>query len=127
MENPPEIIATQQKLILGEMQVLCGMGELFNHVDHGLPMWSGEGSRTVVVKIDFQEPFAAPPLVTLGVSGIDSAHDKNLRLWLTARNLSTNGFTIECNTWADTNIARAAVSWQAIGPAAKVEPKTRSS
>ncbi len=116
--------SAQQNVIVGEMQILSAVDEVFNHVDHGMPMWSGDGDRKVELNIAFQTPFNAPPAVTLGLAGVDSAHDQNLRFWLAAHDVTTTGFKIEFSTWDDTHIARAAVSWQAIGgvvvkPAAK--------
>jgi hypothetical protein len=48
---------------------------------------------------------------------MDSDHTQNLRFWLNAINLSTFGFTVELKTWGSTHMARAGVSWQAIGMA----------
>ena len=61
--------------------------------------------------------FANVPCVTLGLTGIDASHDQNLRFWLKALDVKKEGFTIEFSTWSDTHIARASVSWQAIGQA----------
>ena len=115
MEKNVEILSVQQKLVIGQLLVLSATGEIFNHVDHDLPMWSGKGDRKITVHIVFHAPFAAPPLVTLGLAGIDSAHNKNLRVWLVARDVAEAGFSLECRTWGDTRIARASVSWHAIG------------
>lgn len=107
----------QKRTVIGEVQILTATGEIFNHVDQGLPMWSGHGDRNVTVDIVFSAPFAAPPAVSLGLTGIDSAHDQNLRIRLITRNVTATGFTIECSTWHDTHIASAEISWQAIGAA----------
>lgn len=114
----PEIEAS-----FGGVRVLSATGELFNHVDEGLPMWSESGDRSVVHSVVFSKPFASKPAIVLGLSGIDSAHDQNLRFRLNYGNVSETGFDIEFLTWEDTHIARASVSWQATGPAAKEETK----
>ena len=110
-----EVLKLQTRSMVGKLQILTASGELFNHVDSGGPMWSGDGDRRVEVAVTFVSPFSAVPHVTLGLTGVDSAHDQNLRLWLSARDVSVTGFTMVCETWGDTHIARAAVSWQALG------------
>lgn len=111
------LLSVQQQMISGGLQVLCAIDTVFNHVDQGLPMWTGDGDRKASLTIAFQTPFATPPVITLGLAGIDSAHDQNLRFWLSAHDITTTGFRVEFSTWADTHIARAAVSWHALGPA----------
>lgn len=108
---------TQSVVSLGGIQVIQASDELFNHVDDGLPMWSSDGDRSVRLDIVFRETFADVPLVSLGLTGVDSAHDQNLRFWLHAADITPRGFAIEFSTWGDTHIARAAVSWQAVGEA----------
>lgn len=107
----------QTRSIIGDLQVVSSSDELFNHVDAGLPMWVGEGDRTIEADIVFDRAFKQPPNVTLGLTGVDAAHDQNLRIALQTTNIKTSGFTIQFKTWGDTHIARASVSWQAIGPA----------
>ena len=108
---------SQTQLLLGAMQVITASDELFNHVDDNLYMWSGEGDRSVSVNIVFVRDFNEPPAITLGLSGMDSDHAHNQRFWLNAINIKSTGFTIELTTWGTTHIARAGVSWQAIGEA----------
>ncbi|WP_313352854.1 H-type lectin domain-containing protein [Paracoccus sp. (in: a-proteobacteria)] len=107
----------QDIISLGGVQVIRSSGELFNHVDAGLPMWSSDGDRLVRVEIEFCATFADVPMISLGLTGIDSAHDQNLRFWLREADVTEKGFSIEFSTWGDTHIARAAVSWSAIGEA----------
>ena len=115
----PEIAQTnrQQRVSIYNLQVITCSGELFNHVDDGLPMWASEGDRAVTANIQFSHAFRSPPAVTLGITGLDSSHDQNLRFWLNAINVTATGFTIKFSTWGDTHIARASVSWQAMGMA----------
>ena len=122
MKNQPEILSLQQSLVIGGLQVLSASGELFNHVDQGLPMWAGHGARKVALDIEFLAPFAAPPQVIVGLTGLDNAHDQNLRLLLAPCEITEKGFTIECTTWSDTHIARVSVSWQAVGHSGTVSP-----
>lgn len=113
--NPIKAHFPQSTITAGPLQVITSSDGLFNHVDSGLPMWTGHGKRRVRVDILFEKPFKEKPAITLGVTGIDSAHDQNLRFWLQAKSISSTGFTMEFSTWADTHIARAAISWQAVG------------
>lgn len=99
------------------MQIITAADELFNHVDENLPMWSQDGDRMVRLDISFSRAFANVPCVTLGLTGIDAAHDQNLRFWLKALDVKKEGFSIAFSTWSDTHIARATASWQAIGTA----------
>lgn len=114
-EQEPQF--AQSIVSIGGMQIIQASDELFNHVDGGLPMWSSDGDRVVRLNIEFCTTFADVPLINLGLTGIDSAHDQNLRFWLQARDVTPKGFAIEFSTWGDTHIARAAASWQAIGEA----------
>ncbi|MBY6113308.1 H-type lectin domain-containing protein [Mameliella alba] len=110
---------------ISHLQVVAGRGELFNHVDENLPMWSGIGDRSLTKEIVFDFPFFRMPMITIGLIGIDSAHDQNLRFILEAQRVSEGGFLIVFRTWGDTHIARASVSWQAIGLTAQVQSPGR--
>ena len=110
-------IPRQHRVRIEKLQIITCSGEMFNHVDEGLPMWSGDGDRAVVVDIRFSHPFEKTPAITLGVTGLDSSHDQNLRFYLNAKDATATGFKIEFSTWGDTHIARASVSWQAMGTA----------
>ncbi|MFD2442314.1 H-type lectin domain-containing protein [Paracoccus kondratievae] len=107
---------TQNLIWTGELQMISASGELFNHVDARLPMWAGSGDRSVRISTSFVAPFGAVPCVNLGLSGLDAAHDQNLRFRLEAVEVTRSGFVVEFVTWGDTHIARASVAWQAIGP-----------
>lgn len=111
-----EILFEQAKIVIGKMQVLSATGEVFNHVDSGEPMWAGDGDRAVRLPVGFLTPFASAPMVVIGLSGIDSAQDQNLRFALRPTDVTSEGFTIDFATWGDTHIARASVFWQAVGP-----------
>lgn len=114
--EPVSASFTQNPAWLGEFQIISAIGELFNHVDQGLPMWAGDGDRRVRRQVTFVAPFGAVPCVILGLTGLDAAHDQNLRFRLEPVEMTPHGFTIEFSTWSDTHIARASVNWQAIGP-----------
>jgi len=107
---------------VGHVQVISAADELFNHVDGNLPMWAGDGDRSVRVQFYFTAPFDQPPAMTLGVVGIDCDHNANLRYRLEAETIGKTGFEAVMVTWGDTHIARASISWQAIG---QVPTRTR--
>jgi len=126
MARKPDTKIPQNRMVLGEMQAVAWTGEIFNHVDKGLPMWSGHGDRKVSFAISFEVPFGSPPIVSLSLSGIDSAHDQNLRFRMSTKDVTPQGFSIDFDSWSDTHIARAEVSWLAIGPVATVVGPTKA-
>jgi hypothetical protein len=111
----------QTRTEIDKLQIIASSDEIFNHVDDGLPMWTGDGDRSVKKEILFVQVFEEAPNITLGLTGIDAAHDQNLRFRLQAIDVKATGFTIEFTTWSDTHIARASMAWQAIG---KIKPDT---
>ncbi len=111
--------------VVGDLQIISSADEIFIHVDHDQPMWSEDGDRAVRFEIAFEKPFGAIPNITLGLTGIDSSQDKNLRFSLSSTDVSQAGFTIEFTTWDDTRIARASASWQAVGRVRKTASSKR--
>lgn len=115
MSKRPSGQFAQQHVTIGNLQIVSALDELFNHYDQSLPMWGGTGDRSVTVAFEFDTRFDSPPSVTAGVVGMDSDEGHNLRFWLHIENITEKGFDLRFATWADTRIARTAVSWQAIG------------
>lgn len=72
-------------------------------------------SRRFQYRIVFERPFAAPPLVHLGVTGLDVSKEDNLRVRVRALDITSEGFVIEAETWLNTKIWCVEVSWLAIG------------
>lgn len=72
-------------------------------------------SRKFQYRVVFERPFAAPPLVHLGVTGLDVSKDDNLRVRVRALDIDSDGFLIEAETWLNTKIWCVEVSWLAIG------------
>ena len=114
METPSGRFA-QTVTDIGLVRVISASDELFNHFDGDLPMWAETGDRSLTVKFEFSAPYHEPPSLTLGVVGIDCDHARNLRYNITAGAISRTGFEVTMVTWDDTRIARASISWQAIG------------
>jgi hypothetical protein len=118
----------QKVLKTGSVQVISAADELFNHVDSNLPMWAETGDRSVRLTVTFDKPFGETPALTLGVIGLDCDHSTNLRYGLSAEKVFREGFEVVFVTWGDTRIARASVSWQAIGsPVSEPPPVSRAS
>lgn len=99
----------------GIMAAANGTLVLFSDFETGGSMWTGHGPREARRRIDFDRPFMAPPLVHLGMGMLDISNASNLRLQLTAEEVDERGCTISFRTWGDTRIARASVSWIAVG------------
>jgi len=76
---------------------------------------AGGVRRSCVQPIVFERQFAVPPLLHLGLVGIDSSKDDNLRLSLRAENITQYGFSLRVETWLNTKIWSVEVSWLAIG------------
>ncbi|MEP2784364.1 MAG: H-type lectin domain-containing protein [Pseudoruegeria sp.] len=107
----------QQLLHLSESSaILSATDELFNHVDTNDVMWSSDGPRRVEQSFVFKQPFLDVPVMSIALSGIDTDQSRNMRFNLTTENVSATGFTAVFLTWEDTHIARASVTWTAIGP-----------
>ncbi|SLN66227.1 H-type lectin domain protein [Pseudoruegeria aquimaris] len=118
-----EVIRTpfiQQLLHLSSSSaVISATDELFNHVDTGDYMWTGDGERRVEMNFIFKQPFLDVPVMSIALSGADADQSTNLRFNLSAENVTATGFTAVFLTWDNTHIARASVSWTAIGPIAQ--------
>ena len=61
--------------------------------------------------ITFPRAYASPPKVIVWLNGLDMANDKNWRINATATNITTTGFTIHLDTWADTVMYSASAAW----------------
>jgi len=76
---------------------------------------SGAGPRRYTRDVVFERSFSGPPVVQLGVVGVDSSRDHNLRLRVGAENITPAGFTLVVETWWETVLFGVDVSWLAIG------------
>jgi hypothetical protein len=88
---------------------------VFSDFQHDGAMWAGEGEREVRQRVDFDEPFAAMPVVQVGMSMWDADHTANPRMDITAEKVSREGFEIVFRTWGDSRIARVRADWMALG------------
>lgn len=63
----------------------------------------------------FALPFSAPPVVHVGIVGLDVSKEDNLRVRVRAVDITAAGFTVHAQTWLNTQIWSVEVSWLAIG------------
>lgn len=89
-------------------------------LDSSLDGWSllepsEEGRRGFRKHVAFATPFGAPPIVHVGVVGLDVSKDDNLRLSVRTESIASDGFTLSVETWLNTKIWSVEVSWLAIG------------
>lgn len=75
----------------------------------------GTGKRTCDKHINFGQSFSKRPRIVLGLTYADFINDHNHRIKVYARDITSHGFTIEIETWADTHIWGAGVDWMAYG------------
>ena len=65
-------------------------------------------------RVDFQESFASPPKVIMGLSAIDVSHNANSRFHVIAISVDTEGFDYKFYTWCDAAIHSAEAHWIAV-------------
>ena len=78
-------------------------------------MWAGTGPRERRQGVTFSEPFAAVPMVQVGISMWDMNGDTNQRADLRAEAITARGFDLVFRTWGDSRIARIRADWIAFG------------
>ena len=105
----------QTTVSFGASHIITATGTLFDHVKESGFMWEGDGDRLISGRVIFTKPYKQPPAVNVHIVGMDSDQSANLRYWLNATEIGPLAFTIEFKTWGNTRIARAGVSWTAIG------------
>ena len=101
--------------------ILQGSRLLFSDFIDGGPMWTGQGDRESRFAIRFSEPFVAAPSVMVHIGLCDMDRDHNMRVDLSADNITADGFEIVFRTWGETRVARIRADWMAIGPTTSSE------
>jgi H-type lectin domain len=81
----------------------------------GWTLLEGSGLRHYRHVVEFERHFSGPPVVQLGVVGVDASKDDNLRLRVRAEDITPTGFTIMVATWLNTQLWAVDVSWLAVG------------
>jgi H-type lectin domain-containing protein len=88
---------------------------LFSDFEDGGDMWTGKGSRSRSVPVNFSSEFKAIPMVHVSLDMWDMDQKTNQRADISAENVTTTGFDIVFKTWGDTKVARVRAAWFAIG------------
>lgn len=71
--------------------------------------------RTFRFKVSFSSPFDAPPVLHLGLTGLDIDQRDTSRVNVSAAEITKTGFTAVITTWRETRVYSVAFSWLAIG------------
>ncbi|HTQ04362.1 MAG TPA: H-type lectin domain-containing protein [Polyangiaceae bacterium] len=100
--------------ILSPLSMLSAVVSLGSLLD-GWTLLDGSGTRTFRHAVMFEHAFSAPPLVHVGVAGLDASKDDNLRLRVRAEDITRTGFSVVVETWLNTQLWAVDVSWLAIG------------
>lgn len=71
--------------------------------------------RAFRFKINFSTAFEAPPLVHLGLTGLDIDQRDTSRVNVIASEITKTGFTAIITTWRETRVYSVSFSWLALG------------
>ncbi|MCK4713522.1 MAG: H-type lectin domain-containing protein [Marinosulfonomonas sp.] len=104
-----------KKLYSHLLGVENGSVNLFTDYQHDGVMWAGEGAREFRKEVVFDEPFAQPPIVQVGISMWDFDQKTNQRADISAEKVTAEGFSLVFRTWGDTRVARIRADWIAFG------------
>lgn len=66
--------------------------------------------------VEFQPPYAMPPRVAVGLTQIDEGNNANIRIRLTAENITKDNFKLSMNTWANSSLGNASAAWLEFRP-----------
>jgi hypothetical protein len=55
--------------------------------------------------------FSSPPKVVVWLKALDTQTGKNVRIWARAKNVTSTGFDLTIDSWADSKVYYAAASW----------------
>merc|ERR1719367_493931 len=89
----------------------CGQAPPKRHVEVGDIHSKDSWARSKVVYHKFQTPYSKPPVVKLGLDGLDHSNDANTRFDIQLVHVDENGFSMKCKTWADSYIYDMMVNW----------------
>lgn len=109
---------TMRKLTSHSVGIDQGDVVLFSDFEDDGEMWTGDGARSNTTKVTFSEPYSDVPNVTVSTSMMDISNSGFTRFDVQSENVTPTGFDIVFRTWGDTQVARARVAWQSIGPVA---------
>ncbi|MGC5660439.1 H-type lectin domain-containing protein [Micromonospora sp. WMMD723] len=78
-------------------------------------MLDGSGTRTTTRHVEFSEHFTTTPTVTASLGSLDVSNGHDLRVTVTATEISEHGFNLNFMTWADSQIYKITACWTAMG------------
>jgi len=89
-------------------------------LDHELEGWtlhapSNGEPRVFEHEVAFEQPFAAPPVVHVGLTGFDVSNQEAARLRVAVASTHAGGFMLRVETWLHTRVWGVEVSWLAVG------------
>lgn len=87
------------------------------HLQNGGSITSGTppGDRQIKVPVVFKNKFEEIPQVQANINRIDAQSGPNLRAQVFVLDVTTKGFTLVLNTWADTVLYSFGANWFAYG------------
>jgi len=74
-----------------------------------------EDARVFHFTVYFAQPFEAPPIVHLGLTGFDLDQRDSNRLILRATQITNASFVAEITSWRETRVYSVEFSWLALG------------
>ena len=85
----------------------------FNTMD--IRSWSEPRSANTKEMHFYDKPYS-PPSLAYGLNWLDIDAESNIRINATVSNINTNAFTAGLNSWADTILYSAGMTWLKLGP-----------
>ncbi|KAF8521889.1 hypothetical protein BU17DRAFT_75370 [Hysterangium stoloniferum] len=70
-----------------------------------------EPRQQTAKNVTFDTPYSSPPTIQMGLNALDIDKSTNLRVKVTATNITNTGFTANGDTWGDTTLYTAGASW----------------
>lgn len=112
------VIATQSR----ELEILVGAvgihqsktPNLWNVLPTHCPEGADGKRGELNGRVDFDKPFSSPPVVLMGFSGLDIAHEANVRISAKVKKVDRDGFDYALVTWCNTRVWWTRVNWIAI-------------
>jgi len=74
------------------------------------PAWDSK-KHVTHREVVFLHPYEAPPKVIIWLNELDFANDRNERIMAFATDVTNGGFTAHINSWGDTTLYGAKISW----------------
>lgn len=105
-----------RKFSASSLGIQQGSRVLFSDFVNGGVMWTGSGDRESRHVVPFKESFREPPSVHVSLTMWDTDNQTNMRVDVSAENITAEEFHLVFKTWSDTRIARVRADWMAIGP-----------